>query len=374
MRDRETILLVDDTTANRYAQRRVLEHAGYEVLEAGTGQDGLRLVHEAQPDLVILDVKLPDVDGFEVARRLRADPRTRRLQILHLSATYQTPEYKARGLEAGADGYLTSPIEPVVLIATVRALLRVRKAEREQERFLEQAQQALRARDEFATMVVHDLRDPLSGMLLRLGSMARRISEAPGSPIDRLSSDVAAMRLVVERMDRMLKQLLDATVDAHQRVPLDLDEVDLAALTRDIVERERIRFQEAGCVLSVRAHEPVRGRWDRARLDQVLSNLLANAVAYGKGRPVDVIVDQDADRARLIVRDHGVGISRDDQARIFKSFERAAAHLAPRGFGLGLYTVQRVCEALGGLVAVHSELGEGAEFVIDLPKAGPTMN
>src|SRR5688572_13561249 len=125
--------MVDDTVANRYAHRRVLERAGFRVVEAGTGLDALRLVKEVRPDLVMLDIKLPDVNGLEVARRIRSDPTTARLQILHVSATYQTAEHRAEGLEAGADGYLTSPVEPVVLLATVRSLLRVRAAEKEQD-------------------------------------------------------------------------------------------------------------------------------------------------------------------------------------------------------------------------------------------------
>ena len=143
---RTTILAVDDTEANRFVVRRILEEAGYRVIEAGTGRDALRLAAEEQPELVILDVHLPDLLGFDVAEELKRAPATATLPILLLSASFTTVEARAHGLEHGGDAYLTHPVEPPVLVATVRALLRGRRAEEAlraaQERF-EIVQQAV---------------------------------------------------------------------------------------------------------------------------------------------------------------------------------------------------------------------------------------
>jgi two-component system cell cycle sensor histidine kinase/response regulator CckA len=125
------IMVVDDTEANRYAVARHLRHAGYVVWEATDGQSALARVAETPPDLLILDIRMPGIDGFEVVRRLRADPRTMHLPVLHVSASFTDPVSQAAGLDSGADGYLTHPVEPVVLLASVRALLRARSAERE---------------------------------------------------------------------------------------------------------------------------------------------------------------------------------------------------------------------------------------------------
>jgi len=126
----DRILVIDDTDANRYAVSRHLTASGYVVSEAATGADGLaRAAHEL-PDLIILDIRLPDINGFEVARRLRAERRTADIPILHLSASFTDADSKVRGLDNGADGYLTHPIDPPVLLASVRALLRARGAER----------------------------------------------------------------------------------------------------------------------------------------------------------------------------------------------------------------------------------------------------
>jgi PAS domain S-box-containing protein len=125
------ILVVDDTEASRYAVARHLRHAGYRVEEAGSGLEAIALVESTRPDVVVLDVLLPDINGFEVARRLRGDPRFSRVPILHLSASFTDPESQAAGLDSGADGYLTHPVEPVVLLASVRSLMRARAAEAE---------------------------------------------------------------------------------------------------------------------------------------------------------------------------------------------------------------------------------------------------
>ena len=125
------IVVVDDTEANRYAVARHLSAAGYRVVQAANGTDGLARVREQQPALVILDVRLPDFSGFELARRLRADESTAAIPILHISASFTDPESRAQGLDNGADGYLTHPVEPAVMLATVRSLLSAREAERQ---------------------------------------------------------------------------------------------------------------------------------------------------------------------------------------------------------------------------------------------------
>src|SRR5436190_8268857 len=125
------ILNVDDNEAARYAKTRVLRQAGYQLLEAGTGKEALDLVRTRQPDLVLLDVRLPDIDGLEVCRRIRADPRSSRIAVLQTSASYVDLHSHMRALDCGADSYLIAPFEPEFLLASVRALLRMRRAESE---------------------------------------------------------------------------------------------------------------------------------------------------------------------------------------------------------------------------------------------------
>jgi len=176
-----TVLVVDDEPAGRYATARTLRAAGFSVLEAATGADALALAPRA--GLVLLDVRLPDADGREVCRELRARPATARVRIVHLSAVYTGAPDKVRGLDAGADAYLTHPVEPPVLVATVNAQLRARRAE----------ERAGRLKDDFLAAISHELRTPLATILLEAKMLAagrvpdadrpdavRRISTPPG--------------------------------------------------------------------------------------------------------------------------------------------------------------------------------------------------
>lgn len=130
----ETLLVIDDNDGNRYAVARLLKAAGYDVLEAGTGREGLQLVFERRPDLVLLDIRLPDIMGWDVCRSIKTDAHTALIPVLHVSASFVTDHDRARGLEDGADGYLVHPVDPAVLLASVRALLRLRKAHEAQRR------------------------------------------------------------------------------------------------------------------------------------------------------------------------------------------------------------------------------------------------
>jgi signal transduction histidine kinase len=139
----------------------------------------------------------------------------------------------------------------------------------------------------------------------------------------------------------------------------------------EITDRMRDELARAGCKLSVTL-EPAEGRWDRARLDQVVTNLFSNAMKYGKDHPIDVRVEARTDAAVLIVRDHGIGISDEDQTRIFERFERAVSSRHFGGLGLGLWIVHQLVAAHGGTISVRSKVGQGAEFVVTLPRPAPS--
>ena len=155
------ILNVDDDAASRYAKSRILKRAGYEVIEAGTGLDALRLIKEAHPQLVLLDVKLPDITGLDVCRTIKQDPQSAHIMVLQVSASYVTTPDRVLGLECGADSYLTEPIEVTELLATVNALLRLYQREEENRQLLAQLREADRQKDEFLAILAHELRNPL---------------------------------------------------------------------------------------------------------------------------------------------------------------------------------------------------------------------
>jgi signal transduction histidine kinase len=161
--------------------------------------------------------------------------------------------------------------------------------------------------------------------------------------------------------------LLDISRINAGRLDFELAEVDLAAVVREVASRFSEEASRAGCPLSVRAENPVVGRWDRNRVDQVVTNLLTNALKYGAGSPVELLVRQEATHATLEVKDQGIGIREQDRHRIFERFERAVPHEHYSGFGLGLWIVNEIVTGLGGAVTVDSHPGQGAVFRVQLP-------
>ncbi len=228
------------------------------------------------------------------------------------------------------------------------------------------AQDAVRARDEFLSIASHELKTPLTSLSLQSDSL--RLS-ARRSDTAAILRKVEVIRRSVDRLGRLVGSLLDLSRITAGRLEFEVEEMDLAEVARDVVSRFEEEASRAGCALRLDAPEPVTGTWDRLRLDQVVTNLLANAVKYGPGKPVDIQVRGEPGRALLLVRDRGIGISVEDQQRIFERFERAVSKRHYGGFGLGLWMVREIVEALGGAVRVESAPGLGSTFTVELVRA-----
>lgn len=222
---------------------------------------------------------------------------------------------------------------------------------------------AIGLRDSLISLASHELRTPLTSLQLRVQLLARN-ARAPTLSRERFSRDAAGAEDQVKRMARLVDDLLDISRIMSGRLRLDVEDVDLGGFVHEVVDRCPESQRE---LVGIKVEgEPIVGRWDRMRIDQIVSNLLSNALKYGENNPIEISVGREADRARLVVRDHGVGIAAADLPRIFERFERAAArHVG--GFGLGLWIVRQVVDALGGTIAVESRLGSGSVFIVELP-------
>ncbi|HYD49910.1 MAG TPA: GAF domain-containing sensor histidine kinase [Terriglobales bacterium] len=229
-------------------------------------------------------------------------------------------------------------------------------------RLLEDLQRAVRARDDFVAVAGHELRTPLMALHLNIHT-ARRAAGDDKAVTDRLH---AAERQAL-RLARLTNELLDASRITEGRMRLEREPTDLAALVREVAERLTDEAQRCGSTLELMTPEEASGHWDRLRIDQVVSNLLSNAVKYGGGRPITVVVECAQSRARLIVRDQGIGICESDQERIFDRFERAGNAPRSGGFGLGLWITKQIVEAHGGVITVESRPGTGSTFAVELP-------
>lgn len=223
-------------------------------------------------------------------------------------------------------------------------------------RALRAADEARIVRENFLTVAAHELRTPLTTLRLRL----QRLGAPSGTSDDDLR---AALRQVL-RMDGLIHQFLDAIHLQQARIELDRKTIDLGALAREVGNR---LAPGAVTALEVQAPLPVVGRWDPARLEHVIAHLLLNAFKFGRGKPVQLRVERDGNRALLSVQDEGIGIARADQERIFRRFERAVGVRHYGGLGLGLWIASEFVQAHGGTIRVESDAGKGALFTVDLP-------
>jgi PAS domain S-box-containing protein len=226
--------------------------------------------------------------------------------------------------------------------------------------------EAVRVRDEFLQIASHELNTPLTPLSLKLFSLQRLADGGTLAP-DAVRGHVEVARRQVRRLAGLIKDLLDVTRLSRGRLQLALSEVSLSDLVAAVVERSAPEVQQSGSRLELALAPGVLGHWDTARVEQVVENLLGNALKYGQGGPIHVHVTRDGASARLVVRDEGMGIEAEALPRIFDKFERAASARHHGGLGLGLFIVRQIVDAHGGAIHVSSEPGRGATFEVRLP-------
>ncbi|HEX4000259.1 MAG TPA: response regulator [Pirellulales bacterium] len=490
-----TVVVVDDNPATLYSTSRILRSAGFEVAEAATGRRGIELAKNAQ--IVVLDVNLPDVDGFEVCRQIRANQSTARIPVIHLSATFVKDVDKVHGLEVGADGYLTHPVEPPVLIATVNAFLRTRQAEEElrdseakfravfdnavsgialvskdwifqdvnpamcqlmgrsrellldgqdaslmptaileksseirqklaggsswkgafpldrpqqeavhlewsmsrysepdvylaivtdvTERFhaeeerrqllaseraaRSEAERANRMKDDFLATLSHELRTPLSAIV----GWSQVLQRGDPTP-EELIEGLAAIDRNAKAQTQLIADLLDVSRISSGKLRLEIEAIDPAKMIESALNavHQAAEAKNISVDLSIDPEAgPVRG--DPARLQQVIWNLMTNAVKFTpKGGRIHIELQRINSNVRITVRDNGEGISADLLPNLFKRFQQGDASTTRRhgGLGLGLAIVKHLVEMHGGTVVAASEgEGKGATFTVELPVA-----
>ncbi|OJT17352.1 hypothetical protein BO221_45360 [Archangium sp. Cb G35] len=240
----------------------------------------------------------------------------------------------------------------------------------ESARLFLESQRAVQLRDEFLAVASHELKTPLTPLRLQLQGL-KRVAEGLGGepvPAERILRVVRGCESQVRKLAGLVNDLLDVAKLAQGRLPLHLEEVDLGAVAREVLEQLSAEVVRTGCWVELMDRERVVGRWDRLRLEQVVTNLLTNALKYGAGRPIHVHVRWADGVARLSVRDEGIGIAPEHRGRIFGKFERAVSERHYGGLGLGLHITWQIVSALGGTIAVESEVGHGSTFTVELPR------
>jgi PAS domain S-box-containing protein len=259
------------------------------------------------------------------------------------------------------------------IVSIARDITDRKGAEIERELLYRQAVDAVRARDEFLSIASHELRTPLSSLTLQLDMLVRPPQGALAPPLspDQVKEKLAVASRQVERLSRLITQLMDLSRIRAGHLTLEPEPVDLSALVRDVAARFADEAEATQSPLAVSADSPAAGQWDRLRMEQVATNLLTNALKFGSGKPIEVSVTEAGPVVRLCVRDHGIGIAPEENDRIFQRFERGAAARAFGGMGLGLYIVRQIVEAHGGTIRVESQPRAGSTFTVELPREPP---
>jgi PAS domain S-box-containing protein len=240
-------------------------------------------------------------------------------------------------------------------------------AEQERERLVGELEVAVRSRDDFLSTASHELRTPLTTLMLQSSLLLNLVRE-PVTDLPQLELKALSNRKQLKRLDRLISDLLDVGRLNAGKLPLYLEELDLAEVVREVLERFGEEIAQVNGSVTVESSGPTQGKWDRMRIEQVVSNLISNALKYGGGQPVRIFVEGEAERARVRVRDAGIGIDLEQQERIFQRFERAVSGRNFGGLGLGLWISRQLVEELGGTIYVESQLGSGATFTVELPR------
>jgi signal transduction histidine kinase len=239
----------------------------------------------------------------------------------------------------------------------------------ENARLYANAQDSVRARDDFISIASHELRTPLTTLQLQVQTLRRWLSAegSDGGLAKRIDEKLETIERSTRRLDRLISELLDVARVMGGRIDLNLENVDLVSVVRDVMARVEDEAKRASVSLSLSGEASLNGSWDRLRLEEIVTNLVSNAIKYGGGKPVEISVESSIGFARLTVRDRGIGIAPENQARIFDRFERAVSAQHYGGFGLGLWIVRQFVEAMGGAIRVESQAGMGSTFSVELP-------
>jgi PAS domain S-box-containing protein len=266
-----------------------------------------------------------------------------------------------------------SPIEMddgLVIAAAIRDVSDRKRAQQTERDLIQEqtariaAEEAVGIRDDFVAVAGHELKTPLAAMLLQVQVLRRTLTK--GQPLD-LGDRVEKISRSGLRLARLIEQLLDVSRITAGRLRLEPAPCDLSELVREVVDRYVDASAQASCEVTVRADEHMQGVWDGLRIEAVVANLLTNAIKFGAGKPVEIVVTRDQQQAVVRVTDHGIGISSRDQEKLFQRFERAIAAREYGGFGLGLWICHNIVEASGGTIDVMSEPEKGSTFTVRLP-------
>ena len=384
------LLIVDDLPENLLALEALIKREDRTVYKALSADEALSLLLQHEFAMAILDVQMPGMNGFELAELMRGTEKTKNIPIIFVSAAGRELNYAFKGYESGAVDFLHKPLDIHAVKSKVNVFVdlyrqskamkqqveALEQARREQEALLQQLQstqleleQAVRMRDDFMSIVAHEVRTPLNGLILetQLRKMHLARDNAAAFTLDKMHAMVDRDERQIKSLIRLIEDMLDVSRIRTGKLSIRPNRFDLTQLVSNLLQNFAQQIEAAETEVSFTAPQPVEGYWDEFRIEQVVSNLLTNALRYGGRSPIQVRAYREGDEARVEVQDRGIGISEENQKRIFQQFERVSAKTVVAGLGLGLFISEQIVAAHGGSIVVESQINEGALFRVCLP-------
>lgn len=361
-----TILVVDDIEQNIGVITQILKNSGFRVMAALSGATAIKIAQKRKPDLILLDVMMPDINGFETCQQLKNIPATKQIPVIFLSALNDV-ETKVKGFEVGGVDYITKPFQEPEVIARVKLHLRIADLEKEKRSHIDKLNELNEEKDKMMQIVSHDLRSPLGSIkgiaeLLRDGEEAMDVNK-----VREFSSLIAVSSLT---LINLVNDLLDLAKIESGSMALNLTEFDMRVLVLSCVETMHMLAYKKGIIIDFDAPDnEILMQGDKPKLMQVFNNIISNSVKFtnDKGN-IRIKCSQSESGVHIQISDNGIGIPADVIPKLFEKFgkHQRAGTSGEKGTGLGMPIVKRFIELHGGKIVVESIVGEGSTFLVTL--------
>jgi signal transduction histidine kinase len=389
------VLIVDDLSENLRALDAILRAPDRVIMQARSGLDALELLLDHDFALALVDVEMPEMDGFQLAELMRGTEKTRHVPIVFVTAAGMELNYAFKGYGAGAVDVLYKPLDINAVKSKANVFVELfrhrtafenqvkalEESRKEQECLLQQLQatqaelqHSLNMREEFMSLVAHEMRTPLNTLFLevqvRLSQLAKN-NLSIFTP-EHLQKMLGRGERQLKSIMRLIEDMLDVSRIKNGKLSIQPQDANLSSLLRQLAEDLTPLARESETEFVLEIASEVEGHWDAFRIEQIIINLMTNAIRYGKGKPVHVSLTMEGEHAVIKVADQGVGIAEHEQKKIFEAFERSGDNEVKAGLGLGLYISKKLAEAHAGDISVISQKDSGSTFILRLPlKSAP---